>query len=112
MSQDTREMLLYRQLQEGLRDEMLRSSAVTGAVSYSELCVAAKSVEQRQAELKRRQQYCRAEQTKNDARTPLSASQYSQAIGSKGGQGSQGKRPPSRSGRGSRECYTCGSAEH
>jgi len=32
--------------------------------------------------------------------------------GSKGGQGSQGKRPPPRFGRGSRECYTCGSTEH
>ena len=80
MSQETREMLLYGQLQEGLRDEMLRSPAVSGAASYPELCVAAKSEEQRQAELKRRQQYRRAEQTKNDARTPLSASQYSQAI--------------------------------
>ena len=112
MSQETREMLLYGQLQEGLRDEMLRSPAVSGAASYPELCMAAKSEEQRQAELKRRQQYRRAEQTKNDARTPLSASQYSQANGSKVGQGSQGKKPPSRSGRGSRECYTCGSTEH
>ena len=93
-------------------DEMLQSSAVSGAVSYPELCMAAKTEEQYQAELKRRQQYCRAEQTKNDARTPLNTSQYSQANGSKGGQGSQEKRPPSRSGRGSRDCYTCGSTEH
>ena len=98
-------MLLYGQLQEGLRDKMLRSSAVSGAVSYPELCVAAKSEEQRQAELKRRKQYHRAEQTKNEARTALSASQYSQANESKGAQGSQGKRPPPRSGRGSRVLY-------
>ena len=32
MSQETREMLLYGQLQEGLRDEMLRSSAVRCSV--------------------------------------------------------------------------------
>ena len=59
-------------------------------MSYPELCVACKSEEQRQAELKRRQQYRRAEQMKNDARIPLSASQFSQANGSKGAKGAKG----------------------
>lgn len=56
-------MLLYGELQEGLRDKMMKSSAVSGAVSYPELCLAAKSEEQHRAELKKRQQYHRAEQT-------------------------------------------------
>ena len=39
-------MLLYRRLQEGLWDELLRSSVVSGAVSYPELRVTARSEEQ------------------------------------------------------------------
>ena len=78
-------MLLYEQLQEGIWDELLRCLAVSGAVSYPELCMAAKSEEQRQAELK------------NYTHMPnASVSSHS----------SQGKRPPFRPGRGPRECYT------
>ena len=54
-------MLLYRQLQEGVRDEILRSSAVSGALTYPALCLVAKNEEQRQAELKKRQQYWRSD---------------------------------------------------
>ena len=109
MSQETRQMLLYGQLQEGLRDEMMKSPAVSGALSYPELCLAAKSEEQRQAELKRRQQYRRAEQSKGDTHPSPGTYPSTQANGNKG---SQGKRLISRPGKGPRECYTCGSTEH
>lgn len=73
-------MLLYRQLQEGLRGEVLKSSAVAGAVLDTKLFEAAKSEEQCQAEWKRRQQYRRVEQVeqaKQDARPPPSSSSSS-----------------------------------
>ena len=102
-------MLLHGQMQEGLRDELMKSSAESGALAYPELCVAAKSEEQRQAELRRRQQHCRAEQTKSDTRPSLSTSLASQANGTKRG---QGKRLTPKLARGPRECYTCGSTDH
>ena len=57
MSLETRQMLLYGQLQEGLRDDIMKSPAVSGSLTYPSLCLAAKNEEQRQAELKKRQQY-------------------------------------------------------
>ena len=55
MSMETRHMLLYGQLQEGLKDNLMRSPAVSGAIGYPQLCLAAKSEEQRLTELARRQ---------------------------------------------------------
>ena len=109
MSQETRQMLLYGQLQEGLRDEMMESSAVSGALGYSELCLAAKSEEQRRAEVKKRQQYRRAEPGRRDTRPPPTTSASTPSSGS---QASQGRAPKDSSGRKPRECYGCGSTNH
>ena len=57
LSIETREMLLYEQLQESLLLTLMESPAVSGAQNYKELCIAAKREEQRLAELKRKQQY-------------------------------------------------------
>ena len=57
MSVETHETILYSQLQEGLRHDLMKSPAVSGAQSYKELCLAAKNEEKRQAELKKRQEY-------------------------------------------------------
>ena len=51
--------MLYGQLQEGLRIGILRSPSVSGAMSYNELCMAAKNEEQRQTELRKCQDYSR-----------------------------------------------------
>ena len=59
MSTETKEAILYGQLQEGLRLELLRGPAVSGALGYKELCVAAKGEERRLSELKKRQAYLR-----------------------------------------------------
>ena len=59
MSSETKEAILYGQLQEGLRLELLRGPAVSGALGYKELCVAAKGEERRLLELKKRQAYLR-----------------------------------------------------
>ena len=62
MSSETKDTLLYGQLQEGLRLELMKGPAVSGATKYQELCVAAKNEEKRLVELKRRQQYSRSSQ--------------------------------------------------
>ena len=54
---ETHDTLLYCQLQEGLRYELMRGPAVSGATKYQELCIAAKNEEKRLADLQRRQQY-------------------------------------------------------
>ena len=53
LGRETRETMLYGQLQEGVHLGILRSASVSGAMSYKELCMAAKNEEQRQAELKK-----------------------------------------------------------
>ena len=60
LSKETKETMLYGQMQEGLRLGILRSPSVLGAMSYEELCMAAKNEEQRQTELRKRQDYNRS----------------------------------------------------
>ena len=57
MSAETRAALLYGQLHEGLRYSLMKAPAVSGASSYAQLCIAARSEERQQSELLRRQQY-------------------------------------------------------
>ena len=54
---ETRDTLLYGQLMEGLKYELVRGPSVSGAQTYKELCTAAKSEERRLVALKKRQQY-------------------------------------------------------
>ena len=61
LGRETRETMLYGQLQEGLHLGILRSASVSGAMSYKELCMAAKNEEQRQAELKKQHDYSRSQ---------------------------------------------------
>ena len=48
-SHETRDMLLYGQLQEGLLYTLMESPAVSGAQSYKKLCVAAKRARREKA---------------------------------------------------------------
>ena len=57
MSLETRETLLHGQPQDGLRFQLLRGPAVSGARTYQELCIAAKNEEKCLADLKKRQEY-------------------------------------------------------
>jgi len=57
LGKETRETMLYGQLQGGLRLGILRNPSVSGAMSYKELCMVAKNEEQCQTELKKRQDY-------------------------------------------------------
>ena len=54
-------MLLFGQLHEGLSYILMESPAVSGALNYKELCLAAKREERRLAELKKKQQYLKVE---------------------------------------------------
>jgi hypothetical protein len=54
---ETRDALLYSQLQEGLKLSLMEGPAVSGASDYKSLCIAAKNEERRQAALKQRKQY-------------------------------------------------------
>ena len=59
MLPETRDALLYSQLQEGLRDNLMEGPAVSGAADYQALCIAAKNEERRQVELRKWKQCCR-----------------------------------------------------
>ena len=59
LSRETRETILFGQLQEGLKYGIVKSPSVSGCQSYKELCMAAKNEEKRIAGLQRRQQYQR-----------------------------------------------------
>ena len=50
MSDETRDMLLHGQLQEGLQYELMKAPAVSGSHAYRELCLAARNEEKRIAE--------------------------------------------------------------
>ena len=45
LSRKTKDAMLYGQLQEGLRLSLIRSPSVSGAMTYQELCMAAKHEE-------------------------------------------------------------------
>ena len=92
MSAETRDTLLHSQLQEGLRYEILKAPAVSGAQSYKELCLAAKNEEKRQAELRKRAQY----QSKQPKKPP----------------GLPSSTPPPKVAPGIRRCYGCGKTGH
>ena len=62
LSPETRGAFLYGQLQEGLRQSLMHSPNVSGALTYKELVMAAKNEERRQSELKKRKQYQSASQ--------------------------------------------------
>ena len=53
---DTRDALLYSQLYDGLRYNLMRGPAVSGSQNYRELCVAARGEEHRLAALQQRHQ--------------------------------------------------------
>ena len=57
LSADTRDTLLHGQLQDGLKYELMKAPAVSGAETYKTLCMAARNEEKRLVELKKRQQY-------------------------------------------------------
>ena len=81
MLTETRDALLYAQLQEGLKYKLMKAPAVSGALDYRTLCVAAKSEERRLAELQKRRQY----QSPGTRRVPRIASTWSEPTQAESG---------------------------
>ena len=102
---ETRQMLLYSQLQEGLRYNLIKSPAVSGAESYGQLCIAAKREEKRLNGLARRQQYLTDAGKKGEAGGRPQQSASSKTSEKSG----EPRREPWRE---PRQCYICGSADH
>ena len=100
MLKETRDTLLHSQLQEGLRDELMRSPTVSGAQTYLELCLAAKNEEKRLASLKKRQQYHHAAKS-SDRKQEFPSKQNSSPNPQK-----NVTRPRSTG------CYICGKQGH
>ena len=62
MSSETRDVLLYEMLLDGLRIDLVsKAPAISGVQNYQELCIASKNEERRLAELKGKRQYARSE---------------------------------------------------
>lgn len=76
MSVETRDTFLHSQLQEGLKYDIMRAPAVSGAQGYKELCLAAKNEEKRQAELRKRQKYLKEMAEVPEANNPSHLSAF------------------------------------
>ena len=110
-------MLLYGQLQEGLLYTLMESPSVSGAQNYKELCLAAKREERRLAELKKKQQYLKAERplTGSSSNRPMVTSwnwrrTYHRSI-SYGSEGNKSEKTRTQQQRQLR-CYICDSPNH
>ena len=112
MSVETRDTLLYGQLQEGLRLKLMRGPAVSGAATYQELCIAARNEEKRFADLKKRQEYSHSHITT----TPRTQRQFRMAQSADDVQanptgGLAGTTLPS-GGKVNLKCFYCGKTGH
>ena len=100
---ETRETILFGQLQEGLKYGIVKSLSVSGCQSYKVLCMAAKNEEKRIAGLQRRQQYQRGgggnRENSGKPQSTMKSSSDKQ----------QSNQPYNRL---QRKCYNCGSMEH
>ena len=109
LSAETRDMLLYGQLQEGLPYSLIESPSVSGAQSYRELCIAAKKEERRLAELKKKQQYLKTEKPPSGGSTRGSFQRNYTSNHNSGGSGNKFKPPGKHN---SLRCYLCDSPHH
>ena len=71
MSSETRDTLLFSQLQEGLKYELVKAPAVSGAQNYQQLCLAALTHERRLIELGPRRSYTKSRQLMQQPIAPV-----------------------------------------
>ena len=105
MSAETKETMLFGQLQEGLRMELLRGPAVSGALGYKKLCVAAKMEEHWLAELRKRQGYQHQAKATSALKHPLPPPPPQTSAGVKLDQ-------TPRSSRSNVTCHNCSKCGH
>jgi len=116
MGAETRRMLLYAQLQEGLRYALMKAPSVAGASDYSGLCIAAKNEERQLSELNKRQLYFRdplpdslnnrsQKQSFQPNRSHRESDKPISTRPQSGGAPTDTITPP-------RQCYVCGKLDH
>ena len=76
MSSETRDALLFGQMQEGLKFELMESPAVSGAVDYRQLCQAARNEEKRLIELEKRRRFLQLSGTRSQTFTTPKPTPY------------------------------------
>ena len=113
LSKETKDAMLYGQLQEGLRLLIIRSPSVSGALTYKELCMAAKHEEKRQVELRKRQESDWMTGAK-DNRQRDRHKQDRRSSNNRGDVPVSDNVPPSQAGikSGNRKCYICNQTGH
>ena len=104
LSQDTREAFLHGQLQDGLHPGLMQNPSVSGALTYQELCMAARNEEKWQAKLQKRRmyQFARRDQDRN---LPFSLRQWDTTKQQSGRQSTQNAN-------GGKHYYNCGKLGH
>ena len=116
LSKETREMLLYGQLQEGSTYTLLEPPAVSGSQDYKGLYLAAKREERQLAELKGKQQYLKGErpQANNSGnRLPSTTHKRPRPKRRAGNSGTGNKTDQERNQqRKQLRCYVCDSPKH
>ena len=118
MLPETRDALLYAQLQEGLKYDLMKAPAVSGALNYQALCVAAKSEERRLAELQKRRQYQspqlrgpkKAPPGPTGTNQPKQGQSHNRSTGAN--QPRQGQSTNSSSDAKTRKCWNCEETGH
>ena len=109
MLPQTRDALLYSQLQEGLCHSLMEAPAVSGATSYSSLCLAAKNEERRLAALRSRKGY---QGMPPSVTTTWNKTEVMRPTGSLPRTHNGGPSPRSDAESNARKCYLCGKAGH
>ena len=104
MSVETRETLLYGQLQEGLKYELMKAAAVSGAQGYKQLCLAARNEEKWLIDLKKRRQFLKPQ--------PQSMERKASTRMQKNQQTSQPHNNSSVGDGSGKRCYNCGRMGH
>ena len=95
----------YSQLQAGLKLALMECPAVSGSLSYKQLCVAAKQEENRLIELKRR----RLHQERQVRNLEVRYMSHRQPVVQSG---EDSDSTDTSSGKPPRECYVCGKTDH
>ena len=111
ISAETKDMLFYGQLQEGLHLQLMRAPAVLGAKNYQELILAAKNEDRRLADLKRRQEYARSAPQSASSRQKNSVQHSFKSrpshIGSTSQLNRQSASDPQTKSSAKRKCFHC-----
>ena len=114
LTKETKDAMLYGQLQEGLRLSIIRSPNVSEALAYKELCMAAKHEEKRQAELRKCHESERMTAAKDNRQRDHRYKQ-DRRNNNRGDVPASDNEPPSQVGiknSSNKKCYICNQTGH